>query len=179
MELKRTLISDILATPDIPILDIQSREGATGYIDFIDINEVTSPLMRGVDVYNRPFFTICADIIYEGDICIPTFTTIFKRYTDNSLLWHTAGHYRKIACTDGGMNIPQFGLFRTLIQNGEIDFNDGKDNESIENMRLSNFILDSNGNILNSCNFTRPLRIEVSLRNPNEYTVTNLWEQRS
>ena len=68
MELKRTLISDILATPDIPILDIQSREGATGYIDFIDINEVTSPLMRGVDVYNRPFFTICADIIYEGDM---------------------------------------------------------------------------------------------------------------
>ena len=172
MELKRTLIKDILETNDIPVLDIQSRVGATGYIDFININEVTAPVMRGIDVYNRPFFTICADIIYEGDVCVPTFTTIFKRYNDNSALWHAAGHYRKLANTEGGMNIPQFGMFRTLIQNGEVDFNDGRDDESIENLRLPCFIVDSDKNILRTCNFTRPLKIELLIRNPEEYGPT-------
>jgi hypothetical protein len=70
------------------------------------------------------------------------------------------------------MNIPQFGMFRTLIQNGEVDFNDGRDDESIENLRLPCFIVDSDRNILRTCTFTRPLKIELSIRNPEEYGPT-------
>ena len=62
-ELKQRLLTDILSTPDIQVLNIYDRVGCTGYIDFIQINEVSAPLMRGIDQFNRPFFTLCADII--------------------------------------------------------------------------------------------------------------------
>ena len=111
MVLKQCLLNDILSTPDIQVLDLYDRVGSTGYIDFIHINEVTGPLMRGIDRYNRPFFMLCADIIYEDGTSVPTFTTIFQRYTDGSL-WHSAGpaQYRMLLNTQGGMTVEQLGL---------------------------------------------------------------------
>ena len=141
----------------------------TGYIDFLTVNELTSPVMRGIDIYNRPFFTICADIVYENGIHVPTFTTMFKRYSDNSMLWQCAGCYRQLVCTDGGMNIPQLGLFRNLIQNGEVHFDDGTDDQNIQNLRLMNYVVNSDGIISTVYEFVRPVKIELSLRNPEEY----------
>ena len=169
LELKQRLISDILSTQDIDVLDIGERVGATGYIDFIGIKEITAPLMRGIDIHYRPFFTICADIVYDDGTCIPTFTTIFQRYTDSTILWHTAGHYRKILVTDGGMNAQQFGLFRLLIRFGFVDFNDGRDDESFEKLRLFNYEHDAIGNIVSSYTFRRPSKITASLKNTEEY----------
>ena len=125
--------------------------------------------MRGIDIHYRPFFTICADIVYEDGTCIPTFTTIFQRYTDSTILWHTAGHYRKILVTDGGMNAQQFGLFRLLIRFGFVDFNDGRDDESFEKLHLFNYKHDANGNIISSYTFRCPSKITASLKNTEEY----------
>ena len=167
-ELKQRLLTDILSTPDIQVLNIYDRVGCMGYIDFIQINEVSAPLMRGIDQFNRPFFTLCADIIYEDGSIIPTFTTIFQRYSDSNL-WHAAGHYRKLLNTEGGMNIQQIGLCRLLIKFGFIDFTDGTDEENIEKLRLCNYTKNTNGDILYKYEFVRPLRIVLSLKNFEDY----------
>ena len=171
MELKKTLIRDILLSTDIPELNLGERVGDTGYIDFIKINEISSPLMRGVDIYNRTFFTICADIIYTDEMRVPTFTTIFKRYSDESCLWHAAGFYRKIMNTEGGMNIPQLGLIRNLVKYGEVSLQDGRDDETIENLRLCNYDIGTDGAIKRTFIFKRPLKIILSLGGSVEYEL--------
>ena len=58
---KRVEIDTILLSiqnMDIPILDIQNKVGHTDYIDFIGYNQITHPIMKGIDCYNRPFFVI-------------------------------------------------------------------------------------------------------------------------
>ena len=47
-------------TTDFDVLDVGTKIGMTGYIDFININEITVSLMKGTDTYGCPFFTVCA-----------------------------------------------------------------------------------------------------------------------
>ena len=42
----------------IPIQDIGRREGSTGYIDFLKWEEVTEPVMKGMDLFGRRFVVI-------------------------------------------------------------------------------------------------------------------------
>lgn len=51
----------------LPFLEIGDRQGNTGYIDFIDINEMKAPIMRGKDANNRDFFAIRATNTKTGD----------------------------------------------------------------------------------------------------------------
>ena len=72
------LVDELLNIPDIEILDVGNRMGLTSYIDFININEIRSPVMKGMDCTARPFFTLCANIIYDNWSSIPTFMTFFQ-----------------------------------------------------------------------------------------------------
>ena len=50
-----------------PILDVGNRQGMTDYIDFIHESEVTSPVMRGIDRFKRPFIVMKVVCTFKGD----------------------------------------------------------------------------------------------------------------
>lgn len=55
--------------------------GGTGYIDKIDVNDVSAPIMLGLDIWSRPFITLK---VYEGS---PKILTLFQRYTNDNTTW--------------------------------------------------------------------------------------------
>ena len=165
------LINEILnIVSDYEILNINNRFGATGYIDFININEVNSPVMQGVDCVGRPFITVSAEIKYTDGTIIPTFTTFFKRYTDISCtLWHSCGFYHRLIESSGGMSIPQFVFLRDLLKNGTVVFDDGTDEDSIRDLRLMNYGISGEDEITTTYMFQRPVSVTLGLSNPTSY----------
>ena len=100
---------------NIPTLDVKNRVGFTGYIDYIRCNEVTFPIMKGIDCLNRPFVVIKT---YINDQIF--MDTIFSRHTDQYSLWHSCGnHSYQILGTTGGMDVKQALLVKSLVENGE------------------------------------------------------------
>ena len=70
-----------------PVLDIKDRKGFSGYIDFIKMEEVTSPIMTGYDLYGRKFIVL--KLISDGKIILQT---LFQRYWNNLYYWRGCGH---------------------------------------------------------------------------------------
>lgn len=104
---------------DCPILDIGQRQGNTYYIDFIKFEEVTSPIMKGIDKFSRPFIVIKVNGKLTDGSNIQLFQTFFQRYTDENL-WMGCGHYGlNLITTYGGMKSDQFKLIIDLI-NGKV-----------------------------------------------------------
>ena len=110
---------------DCPILDIGERQGATGYIDFIQPEELGSlSIMKGRDYYGRPFIVFKSSLIMSRDTSpIECFTTVFKRYTERSnMIYHTAGHYgRLLFATEGGMTLRQLHTLYDLLSNKTVE----------------------------------------------------------
>ena len=102
----------------LPVLNLGNRKSLLdrfhppGNIDFIDLDELTAPVMRGADVYGRPFITLklCTDItenVYEDDEEkfqrrqvkkeIKFAVTFFQKYETNSdptaYRWGTDGQW--------------------------------------------------------------------------------------
>jgi hypothetical protein len=165
------LINEILSiSSENEILNIHNRVGITGYIDFININEVNSPVMQGVDCMGRPFITVCAEIKYADGTIIPTFTTFFKRYSDNSsTTWHACGFYHKLMETSGGMSIPQFIFLRDLLRNGNVVFDDGTDDDNIKDLRLVNYGIFDNDEIMTRYMYQRPVSVSLAMSNSTSY----------
>ena len=166
MEQRRETISEILdLVSRTETLDIGERVGFTGYIDFINISEIVSPVMHGTDVFGRPFFTVHADLRYIDGTTVPTFTTFFKRYTEqNSMLWHGCGFYKSLIETNGGMNLPQMTFLRDLLKNGTVVFEDGRDDESIQRIRLITYAASAEtGHVQYSYVYKRPVSVSLSM----------------
>jgi hypothetical protein len=72
----------------LPILDIKQREGNTGYIDFIKSDDMKYPIMKGVDIFNRPFVAMKLNTFNietsEKNCIVGTF---FQRYSDDLVNW--------------------------------------------------------------------------------------------
>jgi hypothetical protein len=103
---------------NIPVLDIGNTIGFTEYIDFINYDTISYPIMKGIDCYNRPFFVIRGTILFkDGSVC-PTLETFFQRYTYNKYLWHGCGPFliKYFMDTVGGMNIEQFKFLENLLK---------------------------------------------------------------
>lgn len=117
-------------------LDLHDRKGITGYIDFISPTELNdNNVMSGFDYSCRRFFVIKAEIEYSDKTRIKTFTTFFQRYSDDTLLWHTAGHYGKLLFdTTGGSSLSQFKMLFELLSNGSYILDRIKSDE----LRISN-----------------------------------------
>jgi hypothetical protein len=60
-----------------PVLDVGDRVGDTEYIDYIKVEEMTSPVMRGVDRYNRKFVVL--KLLIGDKVVLQTF---FQRFTN-------------------------------------------------------------------------------------------------
>jgi len=134
-----------------PILDVGNRQGMTDYIDFIRETEVTSPVMRGIDRFKRPFIVMKVVCTFKGDYsnrnpmdCIQTF---FQRYTDDLLRWNSgyAGGVEFLN-TSGDVRRKEFDMLDRLIMGETVDIPErfigiyqGYNDKRIEGtMRLSN-----------------------------------------
>ena len=107
-------MDDLYYSIDVPYLNIGSRVGFTEYIDFLTWNEVTSPIMKGTDIYGRHFIVI--KMIVNDKKIMQTF---FKRYS-NGTYWMGCGHATpNLISTNGGMIEEQVNFLRELIQQGE------------------------------------------------------------
>jgi hypothetical protein len=102
--------------PKIPTLNLGEfigQTGYTGYIDFIKLSQMTYPIMRGIDSFNRRFVVIKMNI---NNVLL--FQTFFQRYTDSEGLWMGAGHHGcHLIATEGGMKDIQFKLIEDIINN--------------------------------------------------------------
>lgn len=97
---------ELIQIPDIPVLDIGKRIGHTEYIDFLQWDEVTSPIMKGVDAYKRHFLVV--KMIVNGNKIMETY---FQRYTDDNTHWMACGH-----ATRGFLNTQGSGLIKEQIE---------------------------------------------------------------
>lgn len=86
-----------LSIHELPIIDIGERQGATQYIDFFDYDELTSGIMRFIDIHNRQGIVFglkgISDkmvTIHNENICVKSIVgtlSIFKRYTSKWSSW--------------------------------------------------------------------------------------------
>jgi hypothetical protein len=132
-------------------LDISHKYGHTSYIDFIKQSDLQENIMmKGIDDFERPFIVFKSEIIYENSkFNKKTFTTFFKRYVDDSLLWHACGHDGPLLFdTVGGANISQLKLLADLLKNGYVDLTPDM---KYEELRLS----------LNGKAFIQPIKIQL------------------
>ena len=108
----------------IPNLSIENEEGFSDYIDFIDWNDIKKPIMKGIDIFNRPFFTmkLCLLIIKpENKIKTKFFPqTFFQRYSNINNNWVTSG-INGLIFTTGGMNREQYKMLNDLIEGKTIE----------------------------------------------------------
>jgi hypothetical protein len=110
---------------DVPILDIGLRNGITGYLDFINPDELGSNnIMKGIDSASRPFIVFKAEFEFSNGLKKKTFTTFFQRYSDDKFLWHCCGHYGKnLMDTSGGTNLEQVKLIYELVVSNKYKIN--------------------------------------------------------
>ena len=110
---------------DYPILDIGETIGSTGYIDYISFNDLTAPIMKGYDKYERPFFVIRAIITKSDGSTLKTMETFFQRYTECKNLWNGCGHDGPyFLSTIGGININQINFIENLLENKKVNLTD-------------------------------------------------------
>jgi len=136
-----TEIPEIKIPDNIPVLNIGNRQGSTDYIDFITYDEVTSPIMTGVDKFNRRFIVIKAE--FEG-IDKKFMQTFFQRYTDGDR-WISDFRNNFIE-TVGGMTEDQMLLIQDLLDREEVVIEE-KHNPTY-NVKLDNTITESNSSLI-------------------------------
>ena len=133
----RNLASKIFAI-DCEVLNVGTRQGATGYIDFIGQHEVTGSIAKGVDEVGRNFIVWKAEceLISNGETKnYSTFTTFFKRYADDpdSVLYHTCGHSgQNLFTTEGGCSQGQMKFLLELLETRKVTLN----KEQMEDNRI-------------------------------------------
>lgn len=74
----------------LPVLDLGNRRGGTDYIDFLRGDDLTAPIMKGVDCFRRPFVSF-RYAYAEDDYKTQYVETFFQRYTDGTL-WVPGGN---------------------------------------------------------------------------------------
>ena len=115
-----------------PLLDIKNRKGSTGYIDFVTMEEVTSPIMWGVASCRRHFIVLKLLIDWKMIVL----QTLFQRYTDDEYLWKGCGHGTPNPLLFESHNIigvPQITLLLSVMRGETVKIKE-------EHNNLSNYI---------------------------------------
>jgi len=77
---------------NLPIINLNGQIGHTDYIDFIQYDEMTAPVMKYIDIYDRPGIVlrinqkVSTDNITDNKPIKGTLA-IFQRYTNNPVTW--------------------------------------------------------------------------------------------
>lgn len=143
---------------DCPILDIGSRMGRTGYIDFIDENEFKEPLNKGT-LLGRKFISFRANIEYIDGNTKETFTTLFQHFVVEEILWMAVGKKTNLLNTTDKINLSEIQLLLKLLQFGFVDITD----EIYENCRIT----PSKYYALNEIDKNKPKRIYLVSKTEN------------
>jgi len=109
---------------EFPTLDIGKRQGNTGYIDFIQPEELGNlSIMKGRDYFGREFIVFKSKLTTKNNNPVEYFTTFFKRYTDESnTIYHTAAHDGNyLFATEGGITLYQLNFLYELLKKGSVD----------------------------------------------------------
>lgn len=120
--LSKNLIDEIFGI-NFPILDLGNAQGYTGYIDFISLDKMTSSIMKGTDIHNRPFIAIRAQILNKDGTKEQFFETFFQRYSDDTNLWQGCGK-KQFMSTTGGMSVKQLIFLKDLLNQKKINLNE-------------------------------------------------------
>jgi hypothetical protein len=85
----------------LPILELPDRNGGgTGYIDFVEPDDMSAPLMRGTDAHGRNFLAVRMAVTTErtnwdtGETAVTTeleVEVLFQRYTTAGSAWTSGG----------------------------------------------------------------------------------------
>ena len=129
------------------IYDIGERMGCTDYIDFLDQDEVPKNLMKGIDMYRRPFLTVkIGGIDLETNKFFRSGQVFFQRYTDSLTIAGACFRGNKFKSSDsfintcGGTRPEQYQLINDLVDGKlikikeEHKFNSSKYNVIIASM---------------------------------------------
>ena len=99
----------------LPVLHIYNDSSATDYIDYIGHDMMSQPIMKGQDVYGRPFIAIRYHCLDNSNINILSRNSpkddislsvvcIFQRYNNNPDLLVVGSHYYHIINSIGGLH---------------------------------------------------------------------------
>jgi hypothetical protein len=88
----------------LPILEIGNRTGATGYLDFLKIQDLPHPVMRGTDHAGRPFISVRLRSNRNQDRGQQFVVTFFQRYSDSGGRW------------TWGTTFPEMDLFGNVLR---------------------------------------------------------------
>ena len=103
--------------PNIPNYDVGNRNGQTDYIDYLKWEEITEPVMKGIDIFGRHFVVIKMKI--DNKLFMETY---FQRYTNDSR-WMSCGHATSRFLNTGGTGLDenQIQLLKSIIQEESIE----------------------------------------------------------
>ncbi len=103
--------------PNIPDYDVGSRNGQTDYIDYLKWDEITEPVMKGIDIFSRHFVVVKMKI--DNKLFMETY---FQRYTNDSR-WMSCGHAtsRFLNTCGTGLNENQIQLLKFIIEGQSIE----------------------------------------------------------
>jgi len=71
----------------LPVLDLGDRHGHTDYIDFLQPEEMTAPVMRFVDRFRRPGIAFRLQAVHRTDKTKSVVFAWFQRYSDDKRTW--------------------------------------------------------------------------------------------
>ena len=104
------------------VIDIGNRTSETEYIDFLEWDDLRSPVMRGVDCHSRPFITfrLGLQIVKEdGSEKMRYFVqTFFQRYSNYPENW-VGGSTHGVLGTEPRLENHHFEMIRRLAS-GEV-----------------------------------------------------------
>lgn len=104
-------IIGIDAFMDLPILNLGTKMGHTGYLDFVKNDDLSAPVMKGIDCYSRPFI---AFRYINRKINKTQTLVIFHRYTDGEALAIGSAYY--MSCfTHSRMRQRDLAFFERLL----------------------------------------------------------------
>lgn len=95
-QLMQNAVGGEAAFNQYPILDIGNRRGATGYLDFLTTQDLTHPIMRGVDSAGRPFISLKLRSSRPDDLGEEFVVTLFQRYIDEDRWTYGTTHLRSV-----------------------------------------------------------------------------------
>lgn len=84
-----------------------NRIGSTGYIDFVQPNELNEKVdcVKGIYVHLINFFVFKARFYFADDKYFDTFSIFLKKYLADKVVWHCCGYYGTyLMNTEGGTN---------------------------------------------------------------------------
>lgn len=96
-----------------PILKIDRCDD---YIDFVNLNHTTAPVMIGIDPYKRRFFVVRYEDLTKQRSNV---VVIFQRYTDNDR-WCGCGHYNFSLLFDTSYGSINYDQLKEMIDGKEI-----------------------------------------------------------